>query len=89
MAVQPPRPGSTPLVPARPAAPGAARAAAQKAFFEAALNKAGAPVAATAPTAQARTTAIKPAITRLRAERIDPEPPNRTLRPGSLLDIKV
>ncbi len=67
-----------------------ARAAAQRAFFDAALNKAGAPAA---PVAAPRVQAItpKPGVTRLRAETVQPQPdpPGRILRPGSLLDIKV
>jgi hypothetical protein len=63
--------------------------AAQRAFFDAALNKAGAPAA---PVATQRVQAApQPAVTRLRAETVQtpPEQPTRILRPGSLLDIKV
>jgi hypothetical protein len=88
LAVLPTRPGSTPLVPARPSPASSARAAAQKAFFDAALNKAGAPAAPiAAPRVQA--TAVQPAVTRLRAETVQQEQPSRILRPGSLVDIKV
>lgn len=74
-----------PLPPASPtpAAQGAdaARLAAQKAFFEMALGRA--PQAAAAPQAQ---TQVQPA-------RRLPDPaapaPERPLRPGSLLDIRV
>ena len=92
MAIQPPRPGSTPQLPARTTPASGARAAAQRAFFDAALNKAGAPAAATPvrPTAQASaTSAVQPSVTRLRAETVQAEAPTRILRPGSLLDIKV
>ncbi len=77
-----------------PASP--ARTAAQRAFFDAALNKAGASVPAAAPAPVARTQAagaVQPAATRLRAERVETqtaeEAPQRILRPGSLIDIKV
>ncbi len=90
LAVQPPRPGSTPQVPARTTPANPARTAAQRAFFDAALNKAG---ATTAPVAAPRVqqAAPQPGVTRLRAETIQPQPeqPTRILRPGSLLDIKV
>ncbi len=64
--------------------------AAQRAFFDAALNKTAAPVApVAAPRVQA--TAAQPGVTRLRAETVQQpqEQPTRILRPGSLLDIKV
>ena len=89
LAVQPPRPGATPQVPARTTQASPARAAAQRAFFEAALTKAGAPAA---PAQTARVQAPpQPGVTRLRAETVQPQPeqPTRILRPGSLLDIKV
>ncbi len=88
MAIPPIRPGSTPQLPARTTPASGARAAAQKAFFDAALNKAGAPVAPTAAP-RVQPTAVQPAVTRLRAEAVQPEQPTRILRPGSLLDIKV
>ena len=84
MAVQPPRPGVTPQLPARATPAGGARSAAQRAFFDAALAKTTAP-AAPAATVQAP----QPGVTRLRAETVQAEPPGRILRPGSLLDIKV
>lgn len=86
MAVQPPRPGATPQLPARTTPAGGARSAAQRAFFDAALAKTTAPAA---PTATAQTQAAQPSVTRLRAETVQAEPPSRILRPGSLLDIKV
>ena len=76
---------------ARPV-PDAARAAAQKAFFEAALGRTSAPQA-TAPAAPAaQPQAAPPAIhvTRLNATPVgNDEPPQRILRPGSLLNILV
>lgn len=85
LGVTPLRPiGVPPASTASPAQrPDAARLAAQRAFFAAALNP------PTGPTAAAQTPAAAPAI---RAERIpDPAapPPAKVLRPGSLLDIKV
>ena len=68
--------------------------AAQRAFFQAALTKAGAPDAvAKAPVvatpARVESRAIQPAATPLQDERIIPPHPGRILRPGSLIDIKV
>jgi hypothetical protein len=58
-----------------------ARAAGQRAFFEAAMGKASASAAAT-PDAPARFVPKVPVD-------LPAEPPTRILRPGSLLDIKV
>jgi hypothetical protein len=90
----PPIPGRATQLPAttsQPASP--ARTAAQRAFFEAALAKTGAP-AATAVAAQpaaARTEAraVQPAVSRLKNETTVAPHPGRILRPGSLVDIKV
>ncbi len=67
-----------------------ARAAAQKAFFEAALGRAQGPAAPEAPRAAEAAPPVVHAIP-LRETRIDPaeEPPQRILRPGSLLNILV
>jgi len=69
------------------------RAAAQRAFFNAALVKAGAPAAATkavaAAPARAESRAVQPAVTRLQDETTAQPHPGRILRPGSLIDIKV
>ena len=80
----------------------AARAAAQKAFFDAAIGRSAAPspqvtpqaAAPAAPAAQATRASFFAAVTSppQRAEvRPDPaaDPPARLLRPGSLLDIRV
>jgi hypothetical protein len=82
-------------VPAQPA-PGSApaneaRAAAQRAFFQAALAKVGAPAAPAPAAAAARTEtrAVQPAVTPLKDEQVIPPHPGRILRPGSLVDIKV
>jgi hypothetical protein len=57
-----------------------ARTAAQRAFFEAALRKVGAPAAAARPAAAS---AASPVQVNADAQ------PSRILRPGSLIDIKV
>jgi hypothetical protein len=82
-AVRPPifppsRPSETPQ------RPDAARLAAQKAFFDAALGKA-APAAPTTPTA----TVSKAATAPPRIPDADAEKPQKILRPGSLLDIRI
>lgn len=92
MALPPLRPGLTPPLPAKTTPAGGARSAAQRAFFDAALSKAGA-VTQAQPVARVQTAAIQPGVTRLRGETLQPqpqdEPASRILRPGSLLDIKV
>ena len=68
-----------------------ARAAAQKAFFQAALGKVEAPQAAltTAPLQTAHA-APQPPVFRAHSEPVAiPAKPNRIVRPGSLVDIKV
>jgi hypothetical protein len=92
----PPIDGKAPLPAASPRPAEAARAAAQRAFFNTALAKAGAPAAPTAPNApvaaapaRADSRAVQPAVTRLRDETTVPPHPGRILRPGSLIDIKV
>jgi hypothetical protein len=89
MALPPIRPSVTPQAapPARPAAD-AARAAAQRAFFQAAMG-------GEVPT----TPAPRPVDPVMGAQKFTPqasqrasipeEPPQRILRPGSFLDIKV
>jgi hypothetical protein len=75
-------PGAQPGQVQRPVDP--ARAAAQRAFFEAALGKASAPVASAAspPPPQAHAPVQRtPDATAAKPEKI--------LRPGSLLDIRV
>lgn len=92
------RPSALPVQPPASAVSGpgadAARAAAQKAFFDAAMGRTAAPAAPAAPQAAApsRASFFAPAAPVQRAEiRPDPnaEPPSRVLRPGSLLDIRV
>ena len=85
-AVRPPIfPPSRPS-PAGPQRPDAAKLAAQKAFFEAALGKAAAPAAMqpSAPTAVS-----KPVAAPSPSVQPGAEPPQKILRPGSLLDIKI
>lgn len=67
--------------PAQPASP--ARSAAQRAFFEQALGRAGAP----APQAAVQPSPAQPAAPA--RMRIPDAPPEKILRPGSLIDIKV
>jgi hypothetical protein len=70
-----------------------ARAAAQKAFFDAAMGRSGAPAAPSAPAAAAapQASAFTPAA--FQRPEIRPQPqaeaPTKILRPGSLLDIRV
>lgn len=77
-----------------PTAPGqvqrpadAARAAAQKAFFEAALGRTSAP--APAPVAQAAPPVASGAAPVQRTPDPQAAQPQKILRPGSLLDIRV
>jgi len=71
------------------AGPEAARAAAQRAFFDAAMGRSAAPQAPAAP----RPAAVAPGSVPIQRAEIRPQPssevPQRILRPGSLLDIKV
>ena len=89
MALPPIRPDAALNLPPRPA-PDAARLAAQRAFFDAALGRAGAPAAAPKTTAPA---ALTPATAPVQRAEIRPNPaaeaPAKPLRPGSILDIRV
>ena len=76
-----PAAGSSLVPQARAPARSEAVKAAQRAFFQAALNGVE-PVAATAQPRVAPTAPVQPT-------RFDAPPPGRLLRPGSLLDIKV
>jgi hypothetical protein len=70
----------------------AARLAAQKAFFAAAMGQAAAPATAQTPAAAGAPFFATASAPIPRAEiRPDPsaEPPAKLLRPGSLLDIRV
>lgn len=70
----------------------AARQAAQRAFFDAAMGRAGAPAAPSAPVAVAK--AFTPIVQRIdvaaqASAQASGEAPAKLLRPGSLLDIRV
>lgn len=92
----PPINGRPPSLPATTApSAGDARSAAQRAFFQAALTKAGAtapasaPTRAAAPQATSASRAVQPAVTRVTNETTAQPQPTRILRPGSIVDIKV
>ncbi len=77
--------GSSLIPQARTADRSEAARAAQRAFFQTALN-------GVAPVAAAQPQMIQPKVTPTVATRAvgsDGDPPGRLLRPGSLLDIKV
>jgi hypothetical protein len=82
------RPGAPNLPPQPSQAVDPAKLAAQRAFFQAALGKAGAPQAsaAAAPIAAAQPTAAAQPVQRATAPA---EAPQKVLRPGSLIDIRV
>lgn len=68
----------------------AARTAAQKAFFDAAMGRSAPPAAPAAPPAPAFTAPAAPVQrAELRPATVPAEPPAKLLRPGSLLDIRV
>lgn len=75
---------------AQPSGGDAGKLAAQRAFFEAALGRTGAPAAPAAPTptASAQPVAAPTAAPRAAAPTAT-EAPTRILRPGSLIDIRV
>ena len=87
----PVRPTGASIPAAAPSPVDAARLAAQKAFFDAALGRAPG-AAQPAPTAQVQTAAVAPRPASQHINRVpDPgdAPPARILRPGSLLDIRI
>ncbi len=88
--MNPIRPTGLPFTPPTGQAPDAARSAAQKAFFDAAMGRAPAPAA---PQTLARTAAAAPAAAPVQRAEIRPAPraeaPAKVLRPGSLLDIRI
>jgi hypothetical protein len=82
-------PGRAPQTPATTQPGGAdARTAAQRAFFQAALEKTGA-VAQPATPARTESRTVQPTVSRLKDETTIPPHPGRILRPGSIIDIKV
>jgi hypothetical protein len=88
-------PNAFPTPQAQPSPADAARSAAQRAFFDAAMGRSAAPAQTQAPAATAAPQAaiFRPATMPVqRAEirpALDAEPPAKILRPGSLLDIRV
>ena len=89
--MNPIRPAGLPFTPPASAAPDAARSAAQRAFFDAAMGRAAAPQAAAtvSPQAVARPAfAVAPPRVELRPAS-GAEQPAKLLRPGSLLDIRI
>lgn len=90
-AIRPPFPPPTPAAPQ--GVQGQARNAAQKAFFEAALGRAAPPQAPTQTTRTAQTAEVQVRATPVREipqpVRGTDEAPQKILRPGSLLDIRV
>ncbi|HLZ74327.1 hypothetical protein [Phenylobacterium sp.] len=86
-----PTPASQPQGAGAPA--DAARAAAQRAFFDAAMGRSAAPASQAAPVAAAQTAVFTPSTAPVQRAEIRPapnaEPPTKVLRPGSLLDIRV
>jgi hypothetical protein len=81
-----------PVFPPSPAAQPtrlADRAAAQKAFFDLALAKSAAPQAAAAPLQAAAQTPGSREPANARLPDVGAEKPQKILRPGSLLDIRV
>ncbi len=99
--IRPPIPNALPAAPQGPQGPqGSARQAAQKAFFEAALGRAAptpaqvqaqAPTRAAAPAAQGAEIQVRgtPARDIPQPIRSPDQAPQKILRPGSLLDIRV
>jgi hypothetical protein len=91
--VTPIRPNTFPVAPAPGAAAAdAARQAAQRAFFDAAMGRAAAPPPAAQPAQPIRTASVTAAPVAPQAGvRFDPaaDPPSKLPRPGSLLDIRV
>ena len=71
----------------------AARSAAQRAFFDAAMGRSAAPASQAAPVAAAQTAVFTPSTAPIQRAEIRPAPdaapPAKILRPGSLLDIRV
>lgn len=90
-----PTPAAQPLS-GQPSPADAARAAAQRAFFDAAMGRSAAPAQQASPVAApaaAQSAVFTPATAPVQRAEIRPapnaEPPAKILRPGSLLDIRV
>jgi len=86
--VTPIRPNAFPVQPSPPQGADAARQAAQRAFFDAAMGR-----SAGVQTPPAATPAASPTFAAVARAEIRPQPdapaPAKLLRPGSLLDIRV
>jgi len=82
-----------PIFPPSQAAPpsrsGVGRLAAQKAFFDLALGKAAQPAQTAAATGPSPAPAAMAPVSASRIPDVDAEKPQKFLRPGSLLDIRV
>jgi hypothetical protein len=90
--VNPIRPAGYPIQPPANPAADSARLAAQRAFFDQALGRAGGPAptqAAAAPQAVAAASPVAAQPVRPVAAPQDSEGPAKLPRPGSLLDIRV
>jgi len=88
--VTPIRPNAFPAPPtAASQGADAARTAAQKAFFDAAMGRASAPAAPAAAAAPAFTPTVAPVQRAEIRPAANIEAPAKVLRPGSLLDIRV
>jgi hypothetical protein len=95
--VTPIRPNAFPLPSAQPSPADAARSAAQRAFFDAAMGRSAAPASAAQASAQITAPSQAAVFTpsTASAQRVDlrpapnADPPAKLLRPGSLLDIRV
>ncbi len=81
------RPNLYPQTQARPQSQDSAKLAQQRAFFNAALGQAQAPAQTSAPTIAPAASAAPPATQRMGS--IPAEQPQKVLRPGSLIDIRV
>lgn len=83
------RPNLYPQTQARPQGQDSAKLAAQRAFFDA-LSQARAPAQAQAPAASVSPATAQPAPAAVqRATATLTEAPQKILRPGSLLDIRI
>ena len=80
--MNPIRPSALPQTPPPAQAEGSAKLSAQRAFFAAAMGQAQAPAVAPRPAAAAAAAPVTNTAG-------SPEAPQRILRPGSLIDIRV
>jgi hypothetical protein len=91
--VTPIRPNAFPTPGVQPSPADAARTAAQRAFFDAAMGRSAAPAPSAAAAAAAPVGVFTPSAAPVQRAEIRPAadaaPPTKMLRPGSLLDIRV